>query len=513
MAHVHEANPDVQDALDVAATVESLGWTDSRVEDVFGFATVFDLAEDMLVDIRSRVWMRPLPTRVERTLGEILRQALDELWNGMTFALPMVVSVVSMIFLHISFASYLYFSVEQATALALATFLSFVLTGGITQAMANSYYILTGLGEAEEVEPTLFLFMRWGISAAIVVCALIVFLDSLFPLFPLPIVLFMSIYTVTLSMLWLACATLYVLRRVYILTVVYAIAIAIAYLTWQHGYPVVIGQMVGMVVATVISTGSATLIYRRVRRTMYEEGRILKTRISQLAYAASPYFTYGTLYFIFIFADRLVSWSTNTTYMPYTIWFRGPYELGMDWALGALIVPLAMSELMIGVLMRWIIEHQQSNPEREVARMGSELRVVYLRVIAIFIAAAIAGVLVSHVIAALAATSPSARAVAPISSIESFTFTWASISYVLVAASLFNVLFLFTISLPAPALRQVGIAIAIDLGVGLVLTRILGQYQDAVYGLIAGAIYLGLATTFEVIHALPQVDFLLYRIS
>lgn len=513
MRQVLEANADIQDALDVAASVESLGWTDSRVEDVFGYASVFDLAEDMLQDIRQAVQTRPLPQRLAIPWRALLAMVAREVVHGMTFALPMAVSVLSMIILRISFSSYQYFSVEQATALALATFLSFVVTGGFSQAMANTYYLLVGLQQAEEVESTIFLLMRWGLWGAMGLAALLIALDSVFPLMPLPLVEFMALYLVLLSALWLAFSGLYVLRREYLLTLITAMAIAIAYLLWRKGFPVLIGQMVGMMTASVASVVTALVVHRKSSRKLRQQGRVLRTRMSQLAYATSSYFFYGLLYFLFIYADRLVAWSTNTVYMPYSIWFRGEYELGMDWSLAALILPLASAEVLVSSLMRWLQDMQQRTPERQAATLGRRFRAVYARALGIYVAVSLTGILGAHIAASLAQHTALLHAAVPTQGVEPFVFGWATWAYVLVAVALFNILLLFTLSFPAAALRSIVIAIGLDLGVGMVMTRLFGDYQFAVFGLFAGAAYLFVSSTLEVLRFLPRVDFLLYRIA
>lgn len=510
---VTEANPDVQDTLDLAACFESLGWTDARVEDVFGAATVFDLAEEMLPHLRQDFANVPLPTEARSGTGSLVQQVFRDLIHGVTFTLPTAVGVLAILLLHISFNAYLYFSVEKATALALAMFLSFIVTGGFTQAMSATYYILIGLQQEAEVMRTLFRMMRWGLLGAIIVSALILFLDAVFPLLPLGLAIFMVLYTVLLSALWLGYATLYVLRREYLLTLITLGAVGVAYVAWNRGYPIIVGQLVGMGAASVVSTLLAGFLFYRAQKRTKRTRRAIKTRMSQLVYASSSYFLYGLLYFAFIFADRLIAWSTNTVYMPYSIWFRGQYELGMDWSLGTLIIPLAIIDVLITVLMRWLTSEDQTVSEKLAPALGARFRSRYVIALALCLGAGTAGLLITHEAAALAVHSPVFASAVPDQGVEPMVFDWASAAYVLLALALLNVLILFTLGFPQPALRAMMSATAVDLAVGMVVTRLFNDYQFAVFGLLAGAVFLLLVTTRELARSLPKVDFLLYRLS
>jgi hypothetical protein len=513
MRQVMEANPDVQDTMDVAAVIESTGWTDQRVESAFGYASVFELAEQMYLDIKRSVGSQPIPPKVEIPLSVLLVQTIRQVLHGFTFALPMAVSVLSMILLHISVASYLYFSVYQATALALATFLSFIATGGFSQAMANTYYLLVGLQETSMVERTMYLIMRWGFVFSVVVAVTVLLLDTIFPLMPISLVLFMGIYTVMLSMLWLSFSGLYVLRREYILTLVTALAILIAYLMWTHGFPVVVAQVVGIFTATVVTVVVSIVILRKSLIGTKDGGRIIKTRMSQLAYTTWPYFIYGILYFVFIFADRLIAWSTNTVFLPYDIWFRGQYELGMDWALAALIVPLAAAEAMINYVMRRMQTDEHEIGQQDVVVLTARMRRVYMTGVAIFLGVAVLGWAAAHVMLLLVLHLPGMQNAIPVRGVEPFVLAWASWAYVFLAICLFNILLLFTLSQPIPALRAMMTAVAIDLVVGLVATRVFAAYQFAVIGLAVGVAYLLVASSAEVWRTLSRIDYMLFRIA
>lgn len=511
LRHIIETNGDLQDVMDMAATIESLGWSDRRVEQVFGQPTVFDLAQDLFDEYRIEVRTDPIPPRLDLGWYQVLWQILADFLHGLTFMLPMAVSVASMVVLHISISSYQYFSVPQATALAMATFLSFVVTGGYSQAMATIYYTLLGLQEAGLIERTLYLVMRWGVLSAVLLGICVLIGDALFPMFPFSLALFMVLYMVLLSLLWLSFASLYVVRREYILTLVTTGAVLVAYFLWRYGHNVLLAQAIAMLSATLVATFTWLVIFRRQSRRWDHAGRIVKTRNSQLAYASGTYFLYGILYFVFIFADRLVSWTTATSFAPYSIWFRGQYELGMDWALVSLILPLGAAEAFVGYLVRWLMATQGHVLERNVSDLATSTRSTYLRLLAIYLVVAVVGTFLVRLGVEFAVQVRVLHGALPTSSIESFVFSWASFAYIFLAIALFNILLMFSLAYPQPALRSLLISLAVDVGVGIVATRVLGAYQFAVLGLLAGVACLIVLTTRDVLRVLPRIDFMLYR--
>lgn len=513
LRRAREANPDVQDVFDEAALLESMGISDRFAETAYGYPTVFDLAEAVLRDITTgvRVDVRPRPASepLRRRLWAIARSTV----HGMAFALPMVLSIVSMITLHVSLTSYQYFSLQQATALALATFMSFLVTGGFTQVMAYTYYLLVGTEAPALTESILWLMMRVSLGLTVLLGISLLLVDGLFPLLPFGTMAFTVLYLVPLAALWLAFATLYVLRHESILTLLTAAGITVVFALWRLGLPVALAQVIGIATDALLATGLSIAIFRRASRSAPHAKRAIETRIAHLAHASSPYFVYGIVYFAFIFTDRLVAWTTGTGLLPFGVWFRGPYELGMDWALGALVLPLGVSESFLTRLLGYLSEAPQRTPIGRFGAFVREARGRYVLTILGFLLVALSGWALLQGLVGAAHDVPLLTASLPDRLSEPFVFHWASIAYVGLALGLFNVLLLFSLARPLPALRSFAAAITVDLGVGLLVTRTTGSYTDAVFGLAAGVLYLVVSTTRSLLALFPRLDHTLFELT
>jgi hypothetical protein len=510
---VQEANPLVQDPLDVAAVLESLGWTDSRIEQQFGHSDIFHAAEELYQAIQQDITQAPLPISVEVSRRVLLRSVIRDLGHGLTFTLPMIVSVMAMITLHISFASYQYFSVANATAIGLATFFSFLTTGGFSQAMTNIYYVLSGMQKIQDIEATVFLLMRWAMGLTGVVAVLLLVVDFIFPIMPESLVFLMIVYLIMLSVLWLSFTGLYILRREYLLTVITAISIGVAYGLFRSGVPVEWAQAVAMGVASTCGFVASVTIFRRHTKDAKAVAGAFRTRLPQLAHGASPYFLYGILYFTYIYVDRLVAWTSQTSYLPYNVWFRGQYELGMDWSLAALFLPLSLAEVLISTVMRRI-EHLQHRRNLEDSRQFYyQVRLTYFQMLAIFVSASVAGVLAAHIGVGFLAPLRLFKDAVPVHGVEPMVFTWSSWSYVLLSVAIFNVLLLFTLSYPRPALSVLSYGIILDVVLGVVCTQVFNGYQYAVFGLFGSAVFIAGYSVWLTLRLMPTIDYLLYRLA
>ncbi len=497
----------------MASVLESLGWTDGRVEGAFGYQDVFDAADQLYNEIRQHLTQSPLPVRITVTRKQLFKSTMRDIGHGLTFTLPILVSVAAMIVLHISFASYQYFSVANATAIALATFFSFLTTGGFTQAMTHIYYVLSGMQKAQEIEATIFLVMRWSIAVTLAVGALMIVGDFVFPIMPESLIFVMVLYTVLLSLLWLSYTGLYILRREYFLTFITALAIVIAFELHHLGIAVQWAQTIAIIVASFASSATSIVLFRRRTRGVKALAGVFKTRLAQLAHGASPYFIYGLLYFAYVYTDRLVAWSSQTTYLPYNIWFRGQYELGMDWSLVALFLPLSVAEVLISAVMRRIenLEHRLTVVRRE--DLVQSVRATYIKLLGVFTGISVLGVFLTHMGVGLLSSIRLFQQSVPTNGVEPFVFDLSSLAYVLFSVAIFNVLLLFTLSHPRPALRVLLLGILVDVVSGVLATQLLNGYEYAVVGLGISALFLAVESTRAILRVLPALDYFLYRLT
>ena len=162
-------------------------------------------------------------------------------------------------------------------------------------------------------------------------------------------------------------------------------------------------------------------------------------------------------------------------------------------------------------VVNWVQSNQQAVPAARTADFVRGLRAVYLHCLGAFAVAAATAVVLTRLVIAWARGVRILASALPTVSVEPFVFHLATASYILLAASLFNILVMFSLGSPWPPLRLIGIAMAIDFLLGLVLTRLTGQYQYAVLGLLFGTGFLTVSSTREILRHVSRIDYLLFR--
>lgn len=505
-----------EDHFEIAALLESMGWNDARVEAEFGYPQVFDLAKVIWGRIAKTIEHTTFPEREKVPAWKTLVEDVRTFIRGVIFAVPMAISVVAMLTLKLSLWSYENLSVDLATAIAIGTILSFVTVGGFTQAIARRGYFYVIQGYYRMARKITFYFIGIGFLVCIAVSILIVVFNTLIQVFPYHLLAVIVAYFFFLNAIWLSVTVMYILRKEMAFTglIVFGIAI-VATLFYRFHLNIIYSQLIALVVVSVSSILMVIYFFNAEERKGREKGIAPKLPpMSVTVYSVLPYLTYGMLYFAFLYADRVIAWSANDTYMPYPIWFRGNYELGLDFALLVLILPMGFAEVALNQLMQDIQDRQR---DFTLSR-GNEFTHRFLRSyrrksIVIGVVSALSGVLIYGVMRWIFRTYPNSIGQSLFTNhITYFVFIWAVIGYILIALSLMNAVTLFSLSVPEYVLRSLWPAFFVNVIGGFLLSRWI-SYSYAVIGMVLGAcIFIWLSSRY-VTKALKNLDFFLYAAS
>ncbi|MGZ4164445.1 MAG: hypothetical protein ACXVPK_10440, partial [Tumebacillaceae bacterium] len=333
-----------QDRFEVAALIESMGWNDRRVAESFGVENVFELAEELWEAIQQKIVVASFDKPLEKSKTMLFIEMVRAFLRGLLFALPMALSVVSMLTLKFSLWSYEYLSVDLATVIAMGTILSFLVVGGFTQAIARRGFFYLLQGYYNMGRRVTFFFIRIGYVMCFAIGLVALLVNLTFNLLPTTLFLLLMLYFVFLTSIWLSVTVMYILRKEMTFSGLIAIGIFLVYILFEvMGMDILIAQLIAILVVALVGMGLSIYFFKKQERKE-EKGIAPKLpRLSMTVYSVMPYFIYGFLYFFFLYIDRVMAWSTNGEYMPYFIWFRGDYELGLDFALLVLMLPLGVS--------------------------------------------------------------------------------------------------------------------------------------------------------------------------
>jgi hypothetical protein len=234
-------------------------------------------------------------------------------------------------------------------------------------------------------------------------------------------------------------------------------------------------------------------------------------RTSVLIHSVGPYFLYGIAYFTLLFADRVVAWSTADFQLPLVLWFRTPYELGLDWALLTLVLTLALLEHVVHEFSENAIPVQTRTAGLDRADHNRWFTRFYARQTAFLgFIAVMSTVLVYSLVIWSRRFSGNEQVLDFFASPVTFqVFVLGAVGYALLALALMNASFFFTLSRPWPMLRAIGAGLASGIAVGYVLSRTVTYWWGAV-GLTVGMGTFAVLSTIETVRLMRNLDYAYY---
>ncbi|WP_274364178.1 hypothetical protein [Paenibacillus thermotolerans] len=512
---VLKRNQRPEDRHEITAILESLGWNDTRASQVFGVADVFELAEALWERCKTKVLYTAFSKVENLSLPQMALLLLRQFLRGVIFAVPMAISVVSMLTLKFSLWSYENLSVELATSIAIGTILSFVTVGGFTQAIARRGFFYIIQGYYNMARRITFHFIRLGFLICLLLSALIVLLNMLLHVFPFQMLVVIILYFFFLNTIWLSVTVMYILKKELLFTGLILCGIGVVFLLFDLlGVNIIVAQLIALSIVSVVSILLVIYLFKRAERRAEKGISPQLPKMSVTLYSTLPYFIYGCLYFSFLFVDRIIAWSRNTEFMPYLIWFRGEYELGLDFALLVLIIPMGISEVVLTKMMMDIEISQKSYWGDEADRMNRHyIREYFRRLVQIMAIGIVSALALYWLLVQLFDRFPSlsAKSLFSIPQTE-YVFVVALVAYVLISAALMNAVILFSLSQPEFVVRSIWIAMLVNVGTGFLLSRWV-DYIYAVYGLLFGSIVFLVLSCIQVVRVLRKLDYYLYAAS
>lgn len=500
------------DHYEVAAILESLGWTDQLARETFGVENIFTLAQDIWHVLAKDIQTQAL-TAVEKIsfLGYAI-MIVRSFIRGSIFALPMAISVIAMLTLRFSLWSYEYLSLELATSIAIGTILSFMAIGGFTQAIARRGFSYITQGYYNMARRMTFHFVKLGYLFCFIIAILMMVICAFFGIFSPKMLGVIVLYFFFLSSIWLAVTVLYLLERQFTFTLLMSFGIFIVFIFFKVlQWNIIFSQLIALTIVSVLAILFAIYYFIQAERKMEKGIAPALPRFSIVIYTVMPYFAYGFLYFTMLFIDRVMAWSTNNIYMPYIIWFRGPYELGLDFALLALIIPMGVVEVVVNEFMVNLVANQKNHMLTTVCKLNKAyLKMYYRRVIFVAVFSLLNALVVYLAIKYIDVHYYAYLHTHLLANGETqFVFIWAVIAYAILVVGLMNAVILFSFSQPEMVTHAILYALLCNMLIGFLLSRWV-NYSWAVFGLLCGSILFTVISSYNLIRVLRNLDYYLY---
>ncbi|MBI4889379.1 MAG: hypothetical protein HY821_02060 [Acidobacteria bacterium] len=476
------------DERDIAVRLECDGVTDTVAAHTYGFRDVHDMASE---------WYGQLHAAQEGDLRTPPRKnLLVEHIRGTAFALPLAICCVVMI----CFGYSLWggdLDGSAAAAVAIGVVASFIVTGGIVQAMAWQGLFYAGSGD---FRMSAVACRRWtgygGIILASAAVAALLF-NAQFGWLSGELAWLAASFCIAMGALWIGTGILYIVEAPLHVTAATVYGITVVFILHRAlGMSLLESQILGVLTAALAAFLTGFLILRK--RHTGDASRVYPRMVRQTIFQTAPYLVYGSLYYLLLFADRIVAWTAQTGAAETPVVFRGDYELPHDIALLGFIIGVGWVHSAcrsfydrVGVLLR-------SCDLEKTQWFNNRMLEFHLRQIAIFLPVAYA---VNAIIWFSAQSfgllaTPLTERVALI----------ALAAFPLLTVGLWNVSLLFALSLPWAALPPAICAVLVNLSCGYTLSRI-WSYDLAIFGFLAGSAVFCIASSVSVQRRFRRLDY------
>ena len=503
-----------KDEWEIAAQLEVMGLRDTDARAEHDARDLFDLARRIYAwSLDGRVRAENEPADPEPRVSPFVRFVKNYI-TGLTFSLPMALQAVTMVLWGYGVWGAIAMDLRTGSAIALGFIASYIVTGGFMQAIVRRglFYIY----QQEEWLARWTALRLWSIALRIVLALLVpaLLINVLFRVLPWAIVLTAAGYYVALAILWLNWALIYLVRKTWLFLLTTSIALAVVLVAAKvFGAVPIVANAVGLLVADVLSFALALYHLNALARRSARPGAVNPPRLIVLVYSTSRFFLYGLLYNTFLFADRVIAWTSATgreDFPPYGFWLNVRYELGMDLAL---IVVMLLSGVVEHATQRFsetLIPTEKRMASDETERFTELAREAYRRRVFILAAGSIVATAAAVFVALALREMPSLPVYEALVAPKTMrVFALATLAYVVFMFALQNVLTLLTLARVELVVRAVGISLAVNIAVGFVCSRAI-DYSFAVLGLLAGAITLTVLTARSMREVLSSLDYHYY---
>lgn len=504
------------DRWETAALLESQGVRDVDARERYGCADVFALADEVYVRARKRVEASP-PSRKPAERETFLRRVGENVSyyaTGSFFIVPMTIQLGTLFVFGFGLWISLDFTNRQFTIVAVATILSFLVSDGFVGVLGRLAITYADQGKHQLAIAIVRRVLVLAVGVVLIAAGILVLAEIVGDVFPRHLALVGLVYFLLLCALWLSTGVLYVVRHrpAIVLGTIVGLG-TVAALHDGAGYGLYASQWSGIAAASLFALAWSGVVLGRRARHVSETMQLARLpRTPLLVSSTIPYFLYGSLYYGFLFADRVVAWSTSGKPPDWPLWFRTPYELGLDWALASLLPAIALLEYVINRFADDLVPLQQRTSALRMNDLNASILRFYRRHFALVLFVALAG------IASVYAFGLWLRGFDGVQEIHNFfasSRTYdvhhvASAGYGLLVLGLLNGVFIGSLSRPWLVLRALAAGVAVSLVTGAVLTRIYDDYWYSAVGMTAGAGVFALLTTWSTVRLLRRADYHVY---
>lgn len=508
----------------VRAMLESMSIRAIDAKQDYGIDDLQDLAKMVHAQITAEDFLKQNPSNlpVNEQFRSDLTSASDYLKIktkyffyyyplGLFHGVPVFLQIATIIVFGYSMWTYTGFNQLQSTAVVLGVIFGLIGTGGFVQVIGRQVSHYWYSNDFQMAKRSTILVIRDGLIFMGVLSLLALILNFFANFYPYRFLWLVYAYAFSIGILLLLSAVFHPLKERWVITVAFVIAAGISlYLHLYTSIDTYYTHWIGIWIA--IGLMLAYLLWffkRKVKRTKTFNRATSKS--AAMVYRNYRYFFYGLIFFIFIFTDRFLAWSTsNDGALPYILYYEKNYEIGMDIAILIFFLLVGVLEFSIASFSTFsdILQKQVSYNQADVFNRKS-LNLYWEHVLILLIVGVVMVFLLYLIIWERLGYERAFD--------EGLNYTSIKVSiiggfgYILVAWGMLNSLYLFTLNRPAKPLNAILVAWLVNVGVGVVASRLI-SYEYSVVGFAVGSAVFMIMTLRSTLRFFKNLDYFYYAV-
>jgi len=495
---VEAVSPKLVDHWQTMAIVESLGYTDRIIKEEFGFTDVLEIGQ--YIYQRHNPSAVKVNSQVAGSKKRILREIyifVAQFSRSFVYAIPLI----SLLVLGNvdSGDTWKFIPPQLAAVFTLATLASLIISGGFVQAIARRGEFYLGLNLPQQARKACLSLLGLGMLTSFGLAVLSIWFGFYRSLFPDEYLVLGTGYYLVLSLLWMLLSILSLLS-------VWGTPLTLIGLTalfwgikFQLGMGALEAQIIAIFLVLILLTIAIAILFRKQRLAHPVDGEVQLPNLSATIYLLAPFFSYGIVYFCFIFADRLVAgWAVDAA-SGLIFAIDSTYQRAMDLALLNFLLAVPLSEYLAYRSIDYWYKQAKSTEFAEIAALSKKLRRGYLisnSVILVFFISLTALTVGIFEPKSWATINPALTIV-------------GCFGYVLLVLGLLNAVILFNLNIASAAISALFPALLVNLVVGYIAAQAIAP-EWAVLGLVIGSTVFVLLSRRKVLQAIDNPDYAYY---
>ncbi|BAY24534.1 hypothetical protein NIES2100_43290 [Calothrix sp. NIES-2100] len=497
---IEEITAEPADFWQITAIIESLGYTDRFIRQEFGFPDALSLAKYVYEHHNFSPASKSISPR-KNTLRNIIKEIqifVEQFSQSFVFALPLLL-ILLLESVQIDNQSQL-LPPELASLITLATMASLTISGGFVQMISRRGEFYLKLGEPMQARRVCFPIIYLGAATSIILGLFGLWFGFYQGQFADEYLILAALYYLVLSLLWMLLAAVAIQLRWCTPIIMLGLSILFVFLRVWVNIDALTAQIISMFATLLVVSCLVGFGFGKDKKTGQSSGaKVPLPRLSALVYLLAPYFFYGIAYFSFIFGDRMVAgWAVNpASGLVFAI--NADYQRAMDLALVnfLLLVPL-VEYLSYRFISYWFGKSKNLNGEN-LTKFYRKLFYRYWLTVALTVI--FFGLCMAGTFGFLKPASWSTQI-----NLQSL---FGCLGYLFFVIGLLNAILLFSLNQAAMVVKSIIPALILNLTLGYILAHVISP-DCAVIGLVTAAALFMLRSTYKVLQAMKQLDYIYY---